>query len=304
MSRSSVLVLTPPAKVNWTLEVLGERSDGYHELRTILQTLAIRDRLTLRPASSGILLTLSGRTAGLADEPTEKNLAYRAARLLQKHAGSQQGAHMQLEKRIPIAAGLGGGSSDAAAVLVGLRRLWKLAVSDDDLVALAAELGADVPFFLRGGAALATGRGEALEPLPDCATQRLIVAWRDTPLMPGKTSRMYAALQPNHYTDGSHTGRLAERLRAGEPVRHESLLNAFEAILPLAAPEAGELFREAGELGLGPPHLCGSGPAFFHLLEPDQPVGQAIPALEKLGMQAAQTHTLPAAEASEIEEGA
>lgn len=304
MSSESVLVLNPPAKINWTMEVLGALGDGYHEVRTILQTVAIRDRLSLQSASSEVLLTLSGRTAGLEGEPNEENLAYRAATLLRDRTGSTAGVRMQLEKRIPAAAGLGGGSSDAAAVLLGLRRLWRLDVSDEDLAALGAELGADVPFFVWGGTALASGRGDALAPLPDCPTQHLIVAWWDTPLMPDKTSRMYAALEPDHYTDGSHTGRLAERIQSGERVREDDLHNVFEAALPEVAPERATAFQRAAGVGLGRPHLCGSGPALFLMLEPDQPSGQAIQALEKLGMRATQTRTLAAAEAGAVEEGA
>ncbi|OGO52155.1 MAG: 4-(cytidine 5'-diphospho)-2-C-methyl-D-erythritol kinase, partial [Chloroflexi bacterium RBG_16_68_14] len=205
----TALRVRAPAKVNWTLEVLGRRPDGYHEVRTALQTIALSDWVTLTPAD-GLSLALSGEAGPLASEPLEANLAYRAAeRLRGELGGHARGVRIAIEKHVPVAAGLGGGSSDAAAVLRGLRRLWQLDIPDDELATLAAELGADVPFFLRGGAALASGRGEVLETLPDAPLRWVFIMFPLHTPAPDKTARMYAALRPEHYTDGSRTEGLA-----------------------------------------------------------------------------------------------
>ena len=286
--------LSAPAKINWTLEVLGKHADGYHEIRTILQTVALSDRVTLAPAD-GISLALSGEASSLAGEPAEANLAYRAATALRE----QRGASIALEKRIPVAAGLGGGSSDAAAVLRGLRDLWGLSISDEDLAAIATELGSDVPFFLRGGSAFASGRGDVLAPLPDGPPQRLVLAWPERAGPADKTARMYAALRPEHYSDGSRTERLAARLRAGESVRDEDVYNVFEEVLAEVDPQAAEAFQQAADLAIGQPHLAGSGPALFFLLASERLAEPLLQASDRLDLQATETATLPAAASRE-----
>ena len=145
------LVLSAAAKVNLALEVLGRRNDGYHEIATVMQAVDLSDRLVLEDAD-----VLELRTTAL-DVPTDgTNLALKAAATLREMAGSSRGTRITLEKRIPVAAGLGGGSTDAAAVLVGLNRLWGLRWSGARLAEVAVTLGMDVPFFLHGGAALGT----------------------------------------------------------------------------------------------------------------------------------------------------
>lgn len=256
------VALQAPAKINWTLEVLGKRSDGYHEIRSLKQTIDVNDTLALERAEE-LKITVDG-DEGLADMPREQNLAFRAADLLRRHAGLQTGGHVRLTKGIPVAAGLGGGSSDAAAVLCGLRVLWGLAISDEELAELGSQLGSDVPFFLRGGTALAAGRGEVIEPLPDAQAQRVQIAPPPPRVVMDKTARMYAALREEHYTDGSRTAALAERIRRGEPVRDEDCFNVFELVLAEVDPKAAVAFEAARHSGRRP-HLCGSGPAYFTL---------------------------------------
>ena len=269
------------AKINWTLEVLGKRSDGYHEIRSVMQTIDLCDDITLSPADD-VSLALDGDAGALANEGPTANLAYRAAQLLRERIGHAGGAEIGLTKRIPMAAGLGGGSSDAAAVLRGLRLLWRLDISDEDLADLGAQLGSDVPFFLRGGTAMASGRGEVIEPLPDAARRNMRIVSQPARVVADKTARTYAALRPEHFTDGSRTERLAERIRRGEPVRDEDCFNIFEAILSEVDPEAGAAF-EAARGSEWRAHLCGSGPAYFTLAT---------------GV----TYTLAAAEASRVSE--
>src|SRR2546423_2242937 len=159
IGRARRLVLNAAAKVNLILEVLGKRDDGYHGLVTVMQAVALCDRITLEDAD---VLELASSPGVPADG---RNLALRAATALREAAGVTRGARITLDKRIPVAAGLGGGSSDAAAVLLGLNRLWNLRWPLARLAEVAVTLGMDVPFFLRGGVALGTGRGERVAPL-------------------------------------------------------------------------------------------------------------------------------------------
>ncbi|MCS7080629.1 MAG: 4-(cytidine 5'-diphospho)-2-C-methyl-D-erythritol kinase [Chloracidobacterium sp.] len=160
------------AKINLSLEVIGRRPDGYHELRTVFQTIDLHDRLEIEAtATPGIHLT--------CDDPTlvcdERNLVVRAAQALQAAGQTRQGARIHLQKRIPMQAGLGGGSSDAAVTLLALRQLWAVNVSDAELHHIATQLGADVPFFLVGGTALGLGRGDLIHPLPDAELPSIVL---------------------------------------------------------------------------------------------------------------------------------
>jgi 4-diphosphocytidyl-2-C-methyl-D-erythritol kinase len=156
------VVVWAPAKVNLFLEVLAKRADGYHDVATLMATVSLCDTLVLRQdASGGVRLHCNLPTLSTGSD----NLVTRAALLLRRHTGCQQGADIQLVKRIPLAAGLAGGSSDAAAALAGLNGLWNLGRKAAELATLAAELGSDVPFFFASPAAWCTGRGEQVAPL-------------------------------------------------------------------------------------------------------------------------------------------
>ena len=292
---SGEIAVRSPAKINWTLDVLGHRDDGYHEVRTILQTIALSDTVTVA-APDGLELELSGSFDPLRNEESARNLAYRAAQLLRDEYRVDTGALIKLEKRIPVAAGLGGGSSNAAATLRALCSLWRLSVTSDELTAMAAKLGSDVPFFLTGGTVLGSGRGDQISPLPDAQPQRLVVAWPDLPAR-DKTAQAYAALKPEHYSDGTATERLAERLSGGGSVANDDLHNVFEPALPSIDATAGLLFADAHALGR--PHLAGSGPAFFFLLAQAEPAEPIIQGLTSMGLDAIETHTIAAAEATE-----
>ena len=165
------------AKVNLRLEVLGKRADGYHELRTIFQTVSLHDTLRLKHSRQpGISLGVRGN-ATLSGEPVEKNLVYRAVDSLRRELKVRSGVEIVLEKKIPAGRGLGGGSSDAAAALLGYLRLTGKRMDTARLLAIAASLGADVPFFLFGGCALGVGKGEEIYPLPDLPkTSYLIIS--------------------------------------------------------------------------------------------------------------------------------
>jgi 4-diphosphocytidyl-2-C-methyl-D-erythritol kinase len=150
-----------PAKLNLFLHVVGRRADGYHDLQTLFQLIDLRDTVGVAPRADGVI----ARLEGLADVPPEKDLAVRAARLLQQASCCPQGVDIAVRKRIPAGGGLGGGSSDAATVLLVLNRLWGLRLGVDELATLGVRLGADVPVFLHGSSAWAEGRGDLLEPV-------------------------------------------------------------------------------------------------------------------------------------------
>jgi 4-diphosphocytidyl-2-C-methyl-D-erythritol kinase len=249
------LTLTAAAKVNLALEVLGRRADGYHEIVTVLQTVDLSDRLVLEEAPG-----LQLRTAAVTVPSDARNLALRAAGALREAAQVQRGVRLTLDKRIPVAAGLGGGSADAAAVLLGLNRLWRLRWPLDRLSEVATTLGMDVPFFLRGGGALATGRGEKLEPVPSPGLALVLV----NPRVGSSTAEVYGRVTPEMYTDGGRARALVEALRSRRTARvAQSLYNGLEAAAGPAQPEIGRMqaaLLAAGALGAA---MSGSGPTVF-----------------------------------------
>jgi 4-diphosphocytidyl-2-C-methyl-D-erythritol kinase len=249
------LELSAAAKVNLALEVLTRRPDGYHEIATVMQTVDLSDRLALEDDDA---LEVRASAAGVPTD--ERNLVYRAAAALRKAAGVSRGARMTLDKRIPVAAGLGGGSTDAAAALVGLNRLWGLRWPLSDLEEVAVGLGMDVPFFLRGGAALATGRGERLAPLGGAALGLVLV----NPRFAVSTADMYARVTPSMYSDGARARSAAAALetrRAGRIAA--SLYNGLEVAAGTVYPQIGQMqaaLLAAGALGAA---MSGSGPTVF-----------------------------------------
>lgn len=244
------------AKVNLALEVLGKRPDGYHEIVTVMQAVDLCDRLTLEPAST---LTLEADDAALPTD--ERNLIIRAAMLLRQEAVVDSGARIRLRKRIPVAAGLGGGSSDAAATLWGLNRLWGLRWPHARLADLAARLGMDVPFFLGGGAALATGRGERLKSLPDAGAYALVLV-NPGVLLP--TREVYNRVPADWHAEPSGTRRLMEALKTRNPSRvAAALTNNLEGFVTPALPAVDRMkaaLLAAGALGAV---MSGSGPTVF-----------------------------------------
>jgi 4-diphosphocytidyl-2-C-methyl-D-erythritol kinase len=182
------------AKINLHLRVLGRRKDRFHEVETLMQTIDITDDLRAWAAPPDVLELQVHPEGALSSG--EDNLVIRAARILRQHADPKVGARLELDKRIPIGAGLGGGSSNAAAALVLLDELWDLHLDPAVLSALAAELGSDVPFFLVGGLAVATGRGEVVRPLPDLSPFGVIVC---VPPIEVSTADMYERFSKGHW---------------------------------------------------------------------------------------------------------
>jgi len=248
----TALAVTARAKINLGLEILGRRPDGFHSLVTILQEIDLADRIVLDDAPD---FSLTSNHDGLG--PDSENLVWRAVQALREATGITRGARVHLDKRIPVAAGLGGGSSDAAATLLGLNRLWNLGLGADVLMALARGIGTDVAFFVRGGTQLATGLGDDLESLPSPRIFVVVVPLESP--YPDKTRRLYAALRATDWSDGRAVQAIAEALRRGESLDGRNVPNSFDRVAKELNPSlcgTCELVRRAG----GTPFLSGAGP--------------------------------------------
>ncbi|MCX6023625.1 MAG: 4-(cytidine 5'-diphospho)-2-C-methyl-D-erythritol kinase, partial [Chloroflexi bacterium] len=271
----SRLSITAYAKINLSLEVLGRRPDGYREVRTVMHTISLADHLTFAyaPDQDGALTLTCDR----ADLAGEGNLALRALRLLQAEdrRADGKGVRLHIKKGIPVAAGLGGGSTDAAAAFIGANRLWGLGRTAADLAPLAAQLGADVPFLLTGGCALASGRGDELEPLPPQAPPVWLVLLTPPVELENKTARMYGALTPDHYSRGEATAALAAALRAGARPDPSRFVNVFERVADQAFPVLAQYRRALLAAGAGAVRLSGAGPTLFAVAESEAD-GRAI----------------------------
>jgi len=271
------------AKVNLGLEIVGKRSDGYHELRTIMQEVSLADRLEIEPASD---LSITCNQPDLANET---NLVMRAAEALRAVSPDRPGARIRLEKRIPVAAGLGGGSSDAAAALVALNRIWGINLGHDSLAAIARRLGADVSFFLQGGTALASGIGDELTPLPAPTLWLTIGVAR--PGVPDKTRRLYAALEPRDWSSGEAVARIAAAIRVGDPLETTVLPSGFARVAWSLFPEIDVVASIFSRLG-ATASLCGAGPAVFGLFAHEGEARRVRDELSAQGIEAYTAHTV------------
>ena len=268
------------AKINLALEVLGRRDDGYHEVSTVLQAIELADHLAFEE-SEGLSLE--------CDDPAiagKGNLALRAARLLQQATGSSRGASITLRTGIPVAAGLGGGSSDAAVTLLALNRLWGVGMSPDELMELGATLGSDVPFFLQNSAcALATGRGERIAPLPAAERWWVVVLRPKVAPLANKTATLYSMLAKKDFSDGSRVATMVEELKTGR-LTTEGLHNAFERVSGVAFPGLDEYRRVFTRAGAPFAALAGSGPALYTLVDSAEQGSEILDALLQAGREA------------------
>ncbi len=250
-----MLTIRAPAKVNLVLEVLGKEGD-YHRISSVVQSIDLCDVLSFEPA---------GEILFECDDPAlqNDNLVTRAAMVLRTGTGCGSGARIRLHKRIPRSAGLGGGSSDAAAALLGLNELWRLGLSTAELVDLGVRLGSDVPFFLYGGTALVEGRGELITPLPPLASTNFVLLVPSLPVVEGKTGRMYSALTGASFTDGRRVQECVAALRQGKAVDRAVMVNAFESVAYDLMPELDGCRKALLEAGAPVVLLAGSGPCLF-----------------------------------------
>lgn len=273
------------AKINLSLEIIGRRRDGYHDVVTILQTVDLYDTLTLEPASE---LTLTCNQPLLANDD---NLVLRAAHLLRRATGRTAGAAIHLEKGIPVAAGLGGGSSDAATTLVALSELWGLHMTDANLQNLAAALGSDVPFFLVGGTVLATERGQSLQPLPDLP-EHWVVLVRPAVDIPDKTRLMYSSITPREYTTGTVTRHMARMLRDNRCLEPGLIFNAFEWIAYQRFERIDEVRQHFVDAGSDRVRLCGAGPSLYAIYPEEASARAVYDQLRREGLDAYIARTL------------
>ena len=285
------LVVPAFAKINLGLEVLGTRQDGYHELRTLFQTIDLHDDVELRARSEGVSL--------VCDHPQVPsdagNLAYRAAQDLCRFAGVSRGVEITLRKRIPVAGGLGGGSSDAAATLMGLDRLWGLKLGPAGLHPLARRLGADVPFFLLGGTALGLGRGDEVYPLARQVRAYVVLVDPDRPVSTAAVfRRVDASLTPreNGYTIFRFVSRDLEGQQAF-PILANDLEDAALAEAPELREPMGRIRGILVGSGCSLAAMSGSGSTFFGLFEDSRRAGKARSALRAAGFSVTGCRTLP-----------
>ncbi|HEX5706436.1 MAG TPA: 4-(cytidine 5'-diphospho)-2-C-methyl-D-erythritol kinase [Pyrinomonadaceae bacterium] len=258
------ITLPAYAKINLVLRVLGRRADGYHEIETVFQTISLHDLLTFEPLEDGRIELVSTDPEIPSDET---NLVHRAAVALREFAGERTlGARMTLEKHIPSQAGLGGGSSDAAAALCSLASLWDVAVSKRELVELAARLGADVPFFLTGGTAAGTGLGTDIRPLEDAPKLSLVVV---TPGVKVSTAEAYKLLNAPALTKAEADAKLPIS-RAGLDFSGSLrgvMRNDFEPVVFPLEPEIARARDALTAAGAEAAMLSGSGSSVFGVFE-------------------------------------
>jgi 4-diphosphocytidyl-2-C-methyl-D-erythritol kinase len=251
------------AKINLRLDILGKRPDGFHELRTIFQTIALHDELRLRASRSReITLCIEGNEP-LSAEPPQKNLVYRAVDALRLELKINGGVEIELKKTIPAGRGLGGGSSDAAAALLGYLRLTKKKLAAPRLLQIAASLGADVPFFLRGGRALGVNKGDEIYPLPDIPKLHiLIVSPRDIHV-PTPDAYRWLTAKPLALTKSAVNSKLFEFCALCWSAQGSGLSNDFERPVFRRHPRLDRIKRELLQRGAAEASLAGSGSAVF-----------------------------------------
>lgn len=275
------------AKVNLTLDVLGRRPDGYHEIRSVMVPVSLHDRLVLEPAEEEIVL----ESRPPATDRLEENLAYRAAALLREATGCSRGAVIRLQKTIPVAAGLAGGSTDAAGVLTGLNRLWGTGLSDGELADLAIRLGSDVPFFIWSRPARVEGIGERVTPLPVAGPLWMVVATPDVPKSTGQVYRWFDELAD--VGPRPDAGAMEAALARGDAAAvGRALCNVFEQVMLPRHPEIARLkeaMLAAGALGAV---MSGAGPSVLGVVPDREAGGRLLERIRALSRDAWVVRTL------------
>ena len=250
-----------PAKINLFFEVLGKRSDGFHEILSIAVPVKLSDTLTVEPTANPCIRFECAGNDAVPDDDT--NLVVKAVKLLQKRFGIKQGAAITLLKRIPVQAGLGGGSSNAAAALRLACQIWNLAISDAELMSIAAELGSDCPLFFYDVPTLSTGRGERIQPLPPIPALWFVLLKPPEGL---STAQVYAECRPPY--EGRKPDELMDAMSDGNVQKIGRLLfNRLEVPVQKIWPRFGEVKQQLSESGCISCQMTGSGTAFFGLCE-------------------------------------
>jgi len=263
-----MLYVKAPAKINLTLDVLYKRPDNYHEVEMVMTTVDLADRISLESREDGVIEIISTDNFVPNDH---RNFAYQAARLIKDTYGIGQGVSITIEKEIPIAAGLAGGSSDAAATLKGLNELWQLNLSIDELAELGAKIGSDVSFCVYGGTALATGRGEKIQELPAPPSCWVVLA---KPKIGVSTAEVYGGLK----VEGLEHPNTKQMIQAIETDNYEllctSLGNVLETVTFKLHPEVIMLKEQMKRFGADATLMSGSGPTVFGLVDSEARVSR------------------------------
>jgi 4-diphosphocytidyl-2-C-methyl-D-erythritol kinase len=270
------LRLNAYAKINLTLDVLGDRPDGYHDIETILHTVELHDSIILREDGEGITL----RCVSPDVPPETQNIVHRAAHLLKESFQIPRGVEIELTKHIPVSAGLGGGSSDAAVTLLGLAQMWKLRLDEGQLLELGSKIGSDVPFFLVGGAAVARGRGERVRMLRPLPTTWVVIA---RPTVQVTSEWAYKALDHGAVRKHPNTPQVIRALQSEDARTVGQLLcNVFEDVVIAHYPIVGTVRdRMLAQHPLGV-SLSGTGPAMFAMAANEAEAKEIGGALEAL----------------------
>lgn len=277
-----------PAKINLTLEVLSRRPDGYHDICSVLQTIALYDELTFETSETSNEIKLL--TRGLPQE--ENNLVLKAARLLKKDSGIKAGATIVLNKFIPVASGLGGGSTDAAATLMALNTLWRINWPRKKLAEIAGSVGSDIPFFIYGGTALAQGKGERIIPLDPLSPCWVVLLHPHITVPEGKTQKLYQSLDDKDFTDRHHTANMVQHLKNKSRVPEELLFNIFESKAFTIFSELVEYRRIMMVSGANKVNLAGSGPSLYSLFHQEGEAKELFAKLVQGGFEAYVVKTL------------
>ena len=293
-----MLTLPSFAKLNWTLEVLGRRPDGYHELRTLLQTISVFDDLTFELTERGIEL----RSAHPALPLDETNLIYRAAKLLSEFTGCYLGVRVTITKTLPLAAGLGGGSSNAAVTLLALQRLWGVRLETHDLFKLGAQLGADVPFFFIGGTCIGVGRGDEVYPTTEIQAEHILLVNAGVAV---PTREVYGNLPPELTNLGAAT-KMPISLKAAYDAMCQGrasfgdslpeLYNELEPPVLARYPLLAEIKRRLVDAGARGVLMSGSGSTILGLFDSEETRSGAQQDLQATGWWCAPARTLDRAE--------
>ncbi len=270
------MLLKARAKINWTLDITGQRQDGYHLMDMLMQPVTLADDVNLVPTDA-VTLTTGGSPLLPADE---KHLAWRAAMALKQHTCCPLGAAIHVEKHIPVGAGMGGGSADAAAVLIGLNKLWNLGLSREALEAIGLTLGADVPFCIRGGLTRTTGIGEIMQPLPCRRMYPLVVV---QPCEGLSTKEIFTAYHEGVVDARPDNDAAALALAHGEGAAlSAAMANVMQPVSALRRPEIARAIRVLQDQGTFAAQMTGSGSAVFGAFEDEDRAEAAFAAVKAI----------------------
>ncbi len=254
------------AKINLSLDVLKRREDGYHELKMIMQQIELKDIITLEDGHTDVVIESNNSEIPL----DSSNLAYKAYSLLKEMYDIQKGVYINIQKNIPVAAGLAGGSSDAAAVLKGLNKLWQLNLTQKDLMDIGVKIGADIPYCIMGGTALSEGIGEKLTELKSFSNKLILLA---NPNIPVSTAHVFKSLKLDNVLVHPDTDSLLKSIRENDTKSlAKNMVNVLETVTIQEHPIIDDIKRHMTEHGALGSLMSGSGPTVFGIFENEEDI--------------------------------